>query len=113
MRALLCSLWLAFAAPHAPAHPGYCQIEIINGSYHGVRVYGEFDDGSPLHPFTIYAYDAPHYIDLFYYGYCHYGMQLTVESFQPPHHLLYAAWTRTDSIVRIVNHDIRRGTQGP
>lgn len=58
---------------------GYCQIEIINLSNNRIRVYGVFDDGVPLSPFDIYPRDYPHYIDLFYYGYCHQMMNLYID----------------------------------
>lgn len=61
------------------ASPGYCQIEIINGSNNRIRVYGSFDDGVPLVPFDIYPRDYPHYIDLYYYGYCHSMMNLYID----------------------------------
>lgn len=60
--------------------PGYCEIEIINHSYNDVRVYGVFDDGVPLQPFTVYSFESPHYISLYYYGYCHDGMNLYVDT---------------------------------
>lgn len=85
-----------------PAYPGYCQIEIINSSKHDVEVYGTFDDGDPLDPFRIRVHDAPHYISLLTYGYCQYGMFLSIESIQGPRNTsIYAAWTDVNSIVRI------------
>jgi hypothetical protein len=81
-------------------YPGYCEIEIINNSYDDVRVYGSFDDSSPLDPFTIPYYDAPHYISLHYYGYCHSGMNLLIQSRWGT---IYSGWTNVNSTVRIVN----------
>ncbi|WP_133127012.1 hypothetical protein [Legionella nagasakiensis] len=59
--------------------PGPCEIEIINRSYDIVQVYGEFDDGEWLR-FNIPPYDAPHRISLYYYGYCHYDMFLSIDT---------------------------------
>lgn len=89
------------AAPSLQAqYAGYCEIEIINQSNDDVRVNGTFDDGSPLQPFTIYSYEAPHYISLFFYGYCHYGMDLYIDSYAGYH--LYSGYIRRESTVRIV-----------
>lgn len=81
-------------------YAGNCEIEIINQSYDDVRVNGTFDDGSPLQPFTIYSYEAPHYISLYYYGYCHYGMDLFIDSYYG--YNLYSGFTTGGSTVRIV-----------
>ncbi len=58
-----------------------CEIQIINQSYADVRIFGIFDDGSSLEPFNIYSFEAPHYISLYYYGYCHEGMEIDIETF--------------------------------
>lgn len=79
-------------------YPNYCQIEIINDSYTDLYVYGTFDDGSTI-DFSIYRYEAPHYISLYYYYYCHSGMYLTVQS---PYGVVYSGWTSVDSTVHIV-----------
>jgi len=79
-------------------YPGYCQIEIINDSFTDVYVIGTFDDGSTI-DFSIYRYEAPHYISLFYYFYCHPGMYLTIQS---PYGVAYSGWTNIDSTVRVV-----------
>lgn len=81
--------------------PGYCEIEIINQSYDDVRVYGVFDDGTPLVPFNVYAYEAPHYISLYYYGYCHAAMELDIDSLSTGYHL-FSGYTRRNSTIRIV-----------
>ncbi|MDR3503150.1 MAG: hypothetical protein P4L79_11290 [Legionella sp.] len=78
--------------------PGYCQIEIINDSFTDVYVYGTFDDGSTI-DFSIYRYEAPHYINLFYYFYCHSGMYLTIQS---PYGVVYSGWTNVDSTIHVV-----------
>ena len=79
-------------------YPGYCQIELINDSLTDVYVNGTFDDGSAL-GFSIYRFEAPHYISLFYYGYCHSGMDITVQS---PYGIVYSGWTYVNSTIRIV-----------
>jgi hypothetical protein len=81
-------------------YPGYCEIEIINQSYDDIRVNGVFDDGTSLASFTVYSFEAPHYISLFYYGYCHYGMNLYIDSYYG--YNLYSAYTTRESTVRIV-----------
>jgi len=78
--------------------PGYCEIEVINDSYSDVRVYGTYDDGSIV-DFNIYRFEAPHYISLYYYLYCHSGMYLTIQS---SYGVIYSAWTSVDSSIRIV-----------
>ncbi len=79
--------------------PGPCQIEIINQSYDDIRVFGMFDDGTTMRPFNVYAYEAPQYISLEYYGYCHAGMDLDIDSFSGYH--LYGGYTRRESSIRI------------
>lgn len=63
--------------------PGYCEIEIKNLSSSSVVVNGDFDDGYVLETFNIYryGYDTPHYISLFYNGYCHRYMYLDIDTF--------------------------------
>lgn len=78
--------------------PGYCEIEIINDSYDDVSVHGVFDDGSSI-DFGIYRYEAPHYISLDYYGYCHPNMYLEIYT---PFYKIYSGFTRVNSTVRIV-----------
>lgn len=63
------------------AFPGPCEIEIINRSYSDVRVNGIFDDGVSLVPFNVYSFGYPQYISLYYYGYCHDGMNLYIETY--------------------------------
>ncbi|KTD32048.1 hypothetical protein E3983_03665 [Legionella israelensis] len=78
--------------------PGYCEIEIINDSYDNVSVHGTFDDGTYV-DFTVYRYEAPHYISLYYYGYCHPDMYLDIYT---PYAKIYSGYTRVNSTVRIV-----------
>ena len=77
-----------------------CEIEIVNRSYDDVTVFGVFDDGSPLAPFNIYSFEAPHYISLYYNGYCHDGMELDIDSFSGAH--IYGNYVRVGSTIRIV-----------
>ena len=102
LRVVFFSLFLALAmAGHASAHPSYCQIEIVNDSHENVLVQVKHDDGSMVH-FTIHAHDSAHYIDLFYYGYCHSSAHVTVTD--PNHSLLYTGFSHTGSTIRIVPH---------
>jgi hypothetical protein len=87
-------------APKGNLAPGFCEIEIINNSFDDVRVSGVFDDGAPIDPFNIYSFEAPHYVDLFYSGYCHAGMTLYVDTFSG--YRVYAGYTPTQSTVTIV-----------
>ncbi len=86
------------AAKDAMNYPGYCQIEIINDTYSDLRVFGTFDDNSPLF-FNIYRYDPPHYVNLFYYSYCHSGMYLTIQN---QYYTVFSGWVNVDSTVRII-----------
>lgn len=89
----------------ASAVAGHCEIAIVNTMHDDVIVHGTFDDGHPLAVFRIHSGDAPHYVSLYYSGYCHSGMHLTVEDIHPSHHrIIYNAWTRTGSTVRTVPH---------
>ena len=80
--------------------PGNCEIEIINNSYQDVRVNGRFDDGVPMIPFNVYSFESPHYISLYYYGYCHSGMDLYIDTFSG--YNIYAGWTKVRTTLRIV-----------
>ena len=80
-------------------YAGFCEIEIINNSFDDVRVSGVFDDGIPLIPFSIYSFEGPHYISLFYYGYCHYGMNLFIDTYSG--YNIYSAYTPRETTVRI------------
>lgn len=83
------------------AYPRFCEIEIINHSRHDVRVFGVFDDGTALQPFTVYDYDAPHYISLFYYGYCHDGMDLYISTLRSGYPV-YSGYTPNATTVYIL-----------
>lgn len=80
--------------------PGYCEIEIINTSFDDVTVYGIYDDGVSMNPFNVYSFESAHYISLYYYGYCHSGMNLYIDTFSGYH--VYAGYTPTRSTIRIV-----------
>jgi len=80
--------------------PGYCEIEIINRSYQDIYVSGEFDDGYILDPFTIYSFEGPHYVSLYYYGYCHVGMYLYISTHEG--YLLYSGYTKRRSSIRVL-----------
>lgn len=80
-------------------YAGYCDIEIINNSFDDVRVYGVFDDGSSLYPFNVYSWDAPASISLYYYGYCHSGMDLYINTFSGVP--IYAGYTPRSSTIYI------------
>lgn len=86
-------------AKNALKWPGYCEIEIVNNSYDDVRVFGVFDDGSSLQPFNVYSYESPHYISLYYYGYCHSGMDIYIDTFRGMR--IYGGYTQTNSTIRI------------
>lgn len=79
--------------------PGYCEIEIANYSFSDVIVSGFFDDGAPLLPFYVYSFESPHYISLFYYGYCHDGMTLFIDAASG--YRVYAGYTEANSTIRI------------
>ena len=84
----------------SPTLPGSCEIEIINRSYDDVWVNGVFDDGINLVPFKVYSFGYPQYISLFYYGYCHEGMNLYIDTYygQP----VFSGFVSRYSSIRIV-----------
>lgn len=81
-------------------YPAYCEIEIINDSYSNVTVYGTFDDGVSLVPFNVYSFESPHYISLWYYGYCHAGMDIRIRTFLG--YTVYAGYTPTHTTIHLV-----------
>ena len=83
------------------ALPGYCEIEIVNDSMNDVRISGIFDDGTRLSPFNVYSFEAPHYISLHYYGYCHSGMTLFVRTFDGQLH--YSGYVRQGFTLHITS----------
>lgn len=83
------------------SYADFCEIEIFNHSDEDVRVSGFLDNGVPLEPFTIYSYDQPYYISLYYYGHCHRGMNLMIESYFG--YPIYQEYTRRQTTIRIVS----------
>ncbi len=86
--------------PLKTSYPGYCEIEIINNSFDDIRVYGVYDDGATMIPFNMYSFEAPYYIPLYYYGYCHAGMNLYIDTFSGYH--IYAGYTERRTTIRVV-----------
>jgi hypothetical protein len=80
-------------------YPGYCEIEVINDSYSDAHIYGTFDDHSNT-KFDVPRYDSAHYINLFYYFYCHDGMFITIETNAGG--VIGWGWVDTNTTVRIV-----------
>lgn len=78
----------------------YCDIKIHNKSYEDVHVQGVFDDGSSMEPFNVYSFESPHYISLYYYGYCHSGMDLYIDTWSG--YRIYAAYTPSGRTIHIV-----------
>jgi hypothetical protein len=80
-----------------------CLIKITNDSHDDIVVYGTYDDGVPLHPFMIYAYEMPHYISLYNenVGFCHSGMDIGIETTSGLR--LYRAYTWVNTRIRIVS----------
>lgn len=78
----------------------YCSIEIINTNKDTASVFVTFDDRSAVH-ILVHTHEAPHYVSLFYDGYCHSGAHVRVE-LRPSGHTVYDQWTNTDSTVRII-----------
>ncbi len=58
-----------------------------------------FDDGEGLR-FNVLPSDPPHYISLFYYGYCHYDMYVSIQSFGGYH--LYSGYPSVGSTIEII-----------
>ena len=79
---------------------GSCEVELINQSYMDVRVFGVFEDGADLDPFNIYSFSAPHYISLYYNGYCHAGIDLDIDTFTGYH--VFGYYVRRGTTVLIV-----------
>ena len=85
------------AADKAVMRPSNCQIEIINNSYNDVRVFGIFDDSTTV-DFFVYRYDPVQYIDLYYHGYCHPNMFITL---QTPYSTIYSNYTDVYSTLTV------------
>lgn len=80
-----------------------CLIKITNDSHDDIHVYGTYDDGVPLRPFVIYAYEMPHYISLYNenVGFCHSGMEIGIETASGLK--LYRTYTWVNARIRIVS----------
>ena len=81
--------------------PGYCEIEVLNRSYDDVRVYGVYDDFTPMKAFKVYSYGSAVYISLFYNGYCHSGMNLFVDNWDDDYNI-FTGYVKTNTTLRIV-----------
>lgn len=81
--------------------PGYCEIEIINRSYDDVRVYGVFDDFTPMKPFKVYSYGSSAYISLYYKSYCHLGMNLYVDTWND-HINIFTGYVKVNTTLNVV-----------
>ena len=57
-----------------------CLIKITNDSEHNLLISGQFDDGAPLTPFMLYAYESPQFISLYYYNICHGIMNIRIDT---------------------------------
>lgn len=79
---------------------GGCYIEVINDSFSNVTVYGRYDDGIPLIPFDVYSYEYSHLIDMFYDGYCHSGMYLSIVTFSG--YAIFSGYVFTGSSLHVV-----------
>lgn len=88
------------AASKTVNYPAFCEIEIINNSYDNVTVSGVFDDGVAMQPFNVYSFEAAHYISLYYYGYCHSGMNLYINTWNG--YTLWSGYTPVQTSIRIV-----------
>ena len=86
-------------------YAGYCEIEIVNNSFKDVWVSGVYDDGTYLSPFSIYSFEQPHTISLYYsdygygYPYCHYGMNIYIETFGG--YYVYSGYTTRETSIYI------------
>lgn len=58
-----------------------CLITIRNEGIYDMVVYGRFDDGTYLNTFTLPWFGSyVTYVDLYYYGYCHGGMDFYIDT---------------------------------
>jgi hypothetical protein len=97
--ALLLPCLLLVTAVPAVAAPGHCEIEIVNGSHEAVTVHVTFEDRHSV-SFVMHQHDAPHYVNLFWGGYCHRDAHVVVtDAHRRP---LYSSFTKVDAIIHIV-----------
>lgn len=76
-----------------------CEIKVINKSSLYANIYGTYDDGTPLVPFTIMPSSHPEYITLYFNGYCHRSIYLDIVN--PNGFHVYTKDTRVHSVVKI------------
>lgn len=104
IRLAFVSLCLALGLASMFARPvsarEYCSIEIANDRKETASVLVTFDDGSTVH-MLVYAHERPHYVSLFYHGYCHAKAHVRV-ALLPHHDVIYDRWTSVDSTVRLI-----------
>ena len=81
----------------------FCGIEISNTSNYTVHVSGVFDDNTRLDDFNVYPYEVPHFIDLYYYGYCHASMYIRIQSNVYPYYILYDGQAPVGTTLRVVD----------
>lgn len=86
-------------SPNSNNLPG-CEIEIINKSSVYVNVYGTFDDGVPMVPFTVMPDNMPRYIDLLFNGYCHQTMYLDIADANGLH--VYTKYTTVNTQIKLL-----------
>lgn len=88
--------------PSNLTYPGPCDIEIINDSSDTVYVSGTFDDNTALDGFYMSPYQVAQYISLDYYGYCHAGMYIRIQTLNG--YTPYAAYTPVRTIVHLQSY---------
>lgn len=98
--------------------PGFCDVELINQSFTLVDVYGTFDDGAPMRPFTLYpGSENRQYISLYYASpgqpaYCHSGIYLSIFRTED-NYPLYNAYTSVHSTIYVTSYFNRGQSQKP
>lgn len=75
-----------------------CDIQVINQTNRKLEVNGIFDNGNRILPFVLYP-SYSNTINLFYYGYCHAGMEIYVDTFEG--YRVYGGYTAVNNVVRI------------
>lgn len=82
--------------------PGLCDIEIINDSFDDIRIYGRFDDGTPLIPVVLKHWGGTYNVSLYYYGACHQGMDFYIETVDGKYK--YNGFTPVGKTIRIKSY---------
>lgn len=85
----------------SPENRPQCSIRIVNNSGSNAHVTGVFTDGSRI-GFNIYRNDPPHDISLFYHGYCHNSMKITIST--PYDGIVYSEWTQVGEVLYVVRN---------